>query len=544
MIKKVSKKIIALIVVGIIIMWGVNIYTSLSYNSNFKTQKEYSLNQGWDFYEDNILVVTNGSFPYDIKNPKTVETVVAVREIPPQISDTNIFTTILFQQGLSVYLENRLIYKYGFEPKINQKSPGAPRVFVEIPPDSAGKTLTLKYDILVRLDDSDLQVVKLINSVRGLQTYVEKDSKVFFVTVSMAMLGVFLFLYALVFKSIGIPGISIAMVSLFTISSSLWIMSNNKTIQFIIPNPVLIHNIEYMTFYLLPVAILGYLYYNWKRKNPIAQGLFISAVVFYLLILTLKTFGVVDFYEGQKIYHVLGLIYMILFAYIAITDYKKSPYSLKVFYTGFFALGVLGAGEFAMYYYLQTETYAATFLILGISIMIMAMIFSVVLSSREALVEKIENNIYKTMAYTDMLTGAPNRHKYNEDMESLRDNLEGVVFIMMDIDNLKKVNDSLGHDAGDKMIRTINDELKEALKDYGKYYRISGDEFAGYTNYDMETIVEKLDNVNSKLLDYDYEFDMSISYGLVKYDYNKHTNLEELILEADEKMYENKNQKK
>lgn len=92
--------------------------------------------------------------------------------------------------------------------------------------------------------------------------------------------------------------------------------------------------------------------------------------------------------------------------------------------------------------------------------------------------KEYENRLH-VMAYHDMLTGLPNREALYEEMNSIfSDSFESkgaVLFI--DLDNFKHINDSMGHSSGDQLIKEIGQRLVHVLKDKGKVYRLSGDEF-------------------------------------------------------------------
>ena len=95
--------------------------------------------------------------------------------------------------------------------------------------------------------------------------------------------------------------------------------------------------------------------------------------------------------------------------------------------------------------------------------------------------------IYKTQARTDALTGLFNKGAFitreaelalklhNTQEEGKED--YSFVIMSLDLNNLKKVNDNLGHEAGDKYIKTASKILKEAVGSYGETYRVGGDEF-------------------------------------------------------------------
>ncbi|MVA25743.1 EAL domain-containing protein [Agrobacterium vitis] len=83
----------------------------------------------------------------------------------------------------------------------------------------------------------------------------------------------------------------------------------------------------------------------------------------------------------------------------------------------------------------------------------------------------------RRLAYTDVLTGLPNRTGFNEAVinEDVERNPWGL--LLVDLDNLKQVNDTFGHQAGDDLIRTVGLRLK-AITDCDTAFRLGGDEFA------------------------------------------------------------------
>src|SRR4051812_11950340 len=84
-------------------------------------------------------------------------------------------------------------------------------------------------------------------------------------------------------------------------------------------------------------------------------------------------------------------------------------------------------------------------------------------------------------AFHDMLTGLPNRAFFMDKLaeaEELRTNGTPSVVLFLDVDNLKAVNDSLGHDGGDTLIKLLSDRLLSSVREDDTVARLSGDEFA------------------------------------------------------------------
>lgn len=144
-----------------------------------------------------------------------------------------------------------------------------------------------------------------------------------------------------------------------------------------------------------------------------------------------------------------------------------------------------------------------------------------------------------TVAETDPLTGFENRYSYNEFLRSKVDFNHSTCIFMLDINNLKYINDTFGHDKGDELIKNSSLAIKEAfMNETGKNcYRLGGDEF-----------IAIIDNIDPKdINDYLYKFqELQNQYKVniaVGYAYTSDISLEgyeALMIEADKKMYENK----
>lgn len=81
---------------------------------------------------------------------------------------------------------------------------------------------------------------------------------------------------------------------------------------------------------------------------------------------------------------------------------------------------------------------------------------------------------HSRLAFTDVLTGRPNRTKFEKDLRACRDDWG---LLLVDIDNLKTVNDTFGHNVGDALIAAVAARLSAAVKPF-ETYRLGGDEFA------------------------------------------------------------------
>lgn len=158
------------------------------------------------------------------------------------------------------------------------------------------------------------------------------------------------------------------------------------------------------------------------------------------------------------------------------------------------------------------------------------------------------------LALTDHMTGLYNRTAFNEhtpEFNHIIDSFSPLGVIQFDVNNLKRVNDTLGHEKGDQMIKAVADGLKYAFGEYSDIcfsYRTGGDEFLTIINslnadevyhICIERLMAYCDEFNKQP---DLGFTLVIAHGYVFTKGN--TTLSEAIDEADVLMYENKRQLK
>lgn len=95
---------------------------------------------------------------------------------------------------------------------------------------------------------------------------------------------------------------------------------------------------------------------------------------------------------------------------------------------------------------------------------------------------KLEENLHYVSTH-DSLTGLANRFAFDEALERLDEHgPHPVGVLMVDLDELKRINDQQGHAAGDAMLRRVADVLKQTFRSDDVVARIGGDEFAVLTS--------------------------------------------------------------
>lgn len=160
---------------------------------------------------------------------------------------------------------------------------------------------------------------------------------------------------------------------------------------------------------------------------------------------------------------------------------------------------------------------------------------------------KQQEQVLFLRSVTDDMTGFLNRRAYEEQLEFYRRQPipENLIFVVFDINQLKYVNDNLGHAAGDELICGFASVLNELRSLYGKkarIFRTGGDEFVGIFFMDAKEhdLTEKAFNELVKQWRGKNVEKMAIAYGKAsKADYPE-ISIDELAKIADKNMYEAK----
>lgn len=152
------------------------------------------------------------------------------------------------------------------------------------------------------------------------------------------------------------------------------------------------------------------------------------------------------------------------------------------------------------------------------------------------------------LAYSDGLTGVGNRTAYIERLRECAEKSPGkpLGIVMFDINNLKNINDTLGHKTGDNMIQTCASYLQESFKKVARIYRIGGDEFVALLegSNQQENLREALHLFNDSLTKWntqpDMPFPLVVASGSAFSTTSDKAAVEHAEKEADLIMYENK----
>jgi diguanylate cyclase (GGDEF)-like protein len=185
---------------------------------------------------------------------------------------------------------------------------------------------------------------------------------------------------------------------------------------------------------------------------------------------------------------------------------------------------------------------ALPLLLAVVGISLAALLMTLIVSwSRNERMEELQRQ-----ASLDSLTGLKNRRRFEEDLRvamarSRRDGSTGAV-LMLDLDRFKEVNDTHGHQAGDRMIQEIAAVLRDRTRESDVLARIGGDEFAivlpRCTPAEARVVAESVAQAIAEHRSGDERLaPVTASVGVARFGEDPRTSIESVISEADTAMY-------
>jgi diguanylate cyclase (GGDEF)-like protein/PAS domain S-box-containing protein len=163
---------------------------------------------------------------------------------------------------------------------------------------------------------------------------------------------------------------------------------------------------------------------------------------------------------------------------------------------------------------------------------------------------KVAEEKIRQLAYYDVLTGLPNRGMFQERLQQTlaqaQRDCEKINLLFLDLDNFKDVNDTKGHEIGDRLLRLVAERLSSCMRESDLLARLGGDEFVVVCQVleSQESVAAVLQRVQS-IFDDPFDIDghqiyTSASIGIAVYPDDSH-DASTLFRCADTAMYQAKN---
>lgn len=514
-------------------------------NIGFNNEEAAVLHNGW------VYIKSDGSrqeitLPTNLHTPAG-ETTVIETVLPDYLPIESTICLRSSMQFIRAYLDGDLIYEFGSGNHLLTETAyaGSAWALFRLPNDSANKTLRIELTSSYESFSGKISTVYLSSKASILFDIFDTYSTGFFVFMALIIIGIILLI---LFLSTAVPGLrnpSLLYLALFSIMVGLWIFGESKTTQFFIGNEYLVANLSFYALLIMPLPFTLYLDNAYKRHTPAYLSFFFWLFTANLIVCTaLELTGTASFFQTVISVHLMSLVLLIVtIAALLIETIKYHNRDACVQLIGLCILGLSGALELIAMWS-NSYNLISKFFRIGILLYVTYMgvaTFRRLLALAE---ESREAEYFERLAFTDVVTEGNNRMAFERDAEKafVPDGEDGNWLLLFDLDHLKIINDTIGHQTGDEAIRQAYRCLNQAFSKCGTCYRIGGDEFACIVPSSSEEAVDEcLKNLNELVRQrqekVSYEF--GISYGKGIFD-PKTEDFRTFFLNVDKNLYINK----
>lgn len=448
------------------------------------------------------------------------------------------------EQYMTVYLNGMRIYR--FIPENPRRAPGSMYHFINLPAGYESGTLEIFLTSSLNQFSGVVNEVRVGSITSHILYILQQGSVGLILSVVAIILGLILFTFylSMYFSGYNHPGI--LYLGFFVVFSGLWMCCESRALELFIRNPMLIMCVAFMSQYLAPIPILAFVIDTFKPKYShwLKRFLYIFAAHFAVTSI-LYLFNMIEFYDTAILFHSLLVCCVVIVMLTAVTEMRRGRKSAKLFFMGCIVLCLTICADVLRYYFLSLP-WVVKPVIYQYGIFIFMVTTTAALAQHIFLTreEKIGHDILMSLAFTDTLTGFNNRRSFDERMAAINEEIDSyssIHLVILDINGLKQVNDTLGHREGDQLIVAGSRLINETLGNLGEIFRIGGDEFVALiTNIESYFIQIELDNLNKKIAAFNENgavFQISIAYGFSSYNKGQDKDLHDVFVRADKSMY-------
>ncbi len=345
---------------------------------------------------------------------------------------------------------------------------------------------------------------------------------------------------------------------MFALFIGLWFMTDTLWLYNSFRNIALIDNCSHIFLSACIPCFMMYIYDFFNiRSKKFYIILTLSGFLLFAVLLWLNVSGAIPYGYTNFVYHLYIVICVVtllieMISYLSNINGNKGEskiFNIGIIFFAFFV--ILDLGRF----YQGNKGDSSLLTRFGIFILTVTAVAATTSDVVALLKLGIQAGKIGKIAYSDANTGLGNSAAFKnkfEELDRTKGNYSYIGIIQFDVNNLKIINDSLGHEAGDLLIKTAAEIIDESFGTIGSCYRVGGDEFVAITTYNhaplaCEEAIIKFESAIEKFnRNPDKPFELRIAYGVAYYQNTSQQfqSLKEVHKLADQRMYNKKKELK
>ncbi len=451
---------------------------------------------------------------------------------------------------LEVYINGERLYHQNLpESKLYTNSIGANWIQIPLLSEYAGKKLELRYKLCYKNSSCGIDNISINTAKNEVIQILSRKMSGFVSSIAFIIIGLLFIFFDIPLNRGTQKRHELLYLGLFSMGISAYCLVETQLFQLFIGNERIMHLLSCYSLMMIPIPVTFYIneFFGFKFKYTAnLYTCFIAAV--YLVLIILNFTDIADYHDTMTVLNagIVSAIVLLISSTIRYTRANLKDKSRSMVYpilrvVGLVAIAIAGLIDVIRFYVFNAQDPAA-FLRIGVMIFVITFGLSAIERALNMISAVTKAEMVTKLAYTDILTNVGNRTAYMERIEDIMKKETPAGIVALDINNLKKVNDNLGHPMGDRLILESAEIIQSSFK--GECYRVGGDEFMVIVIADdIEQIccdgMKKMRELCQKHnADEEKKFDINIACGFAIF--SEETPMHIVCSLADSRMYENK----
>ena len=392
---------------------------------------------------------------------------------------------------VNLYADGELLHKdYRIKSPIYGASPGSRWHIVSLNASETPVTLCLEVTACYTNSHGMIDNIYIGNTQDLYQKITAERIFGFIISAFLYICGFILILLYFYMRRGHKAGKDLLYLGLATFFSAQWSSTESILWQLFLGHSELIHLLGYTALAAIPLSYGMLASYRLKGKGQLFSKIYSSvSAVTLIAVIVLQVFGILEFHYSLILVRVLivfiiPLMIPLVFSY---TD-RDNRNSQQLIIFPLLAILVVCITVSLIKYMLGSYSDYSFYVRVALISFLLCLIVYQFNQIVTTFSKGMKADMLHDLALTDHMTGLYNRTAFNEhkaEYNHIIDSFSPLGIIQFDVNNLKKVNDTLGHEKGDQMIKAVAEGLKRAFGEYSDTcfsYRTGGDEFLTVIN--------------------------------------------------------------
>lgn len=332
---------------------------------------------------------------------------------------------------------------------------------------------------------------------------------------------------------------------LFILTTGIWVLTDSQLLLLVTGRTSTVSLVSFLSFFVMPLFLLSFT----ERMMTLDVRVYRALMGIYIILFDIYAANhIFEWYNGTLLLlveHAVSLVTMAVILGFGLREQRQiHDVKLKCVLTGYVIFCIGSVVGMLLFYARPFSGYSRAYA-LGTAGFILCLFDAACHQMYEQLEQNADLRLRAKFAYMDIMTGLGNRAAFHEQQIKDLEHNGPIAYLVVDVNNLKVTNDTLGHAMGDQLIIRTAQCLKAAVANHGTSYRIGGDEFVACLKNETKEQAQECLTRFYQLIEEDNkgrELKLSAAAGSAWRDVSAipAPDLDALFREADAAMYEEK----